>query len=158
MKIAMLMLSALISLNAMARTPIKQTTEILRNVSINGQKTEYVAQLQLDYLDRTMKVEIYKDICGTFSEIQDPSIVRCLAMPMHVTTISAPMQRRYTSCGSTIYEGRKDQRPVDGLLTEMKVMDHSRRVCRDLVESPLIVDAKTTNPWSRETTEFHITK
>lgn len=158
MRFFILALAGLISMNAMARTQGKQITETLHQVYINGEKTSYTAQLGIDQAKKQMEVTIYNDVCGTFSEVKDPNILRCKAMPLYVIHFSTPIQKVSRSCGSYIYEGRKDETPVDGLLTEMTVVDHTRRTCKDTVASTMIVDIKNTNIRERRSAEFHIEK
>lgn len=55
--------------------------------------------------------------------------IRCLSMPAPVT-VTLPIIATYeTYCGSTVYVARKDNRRADGVLNEVRVLDHSTMTC-----------------------------
>lgn len=149
-------LSALfLSLSAQAATyPLQQ--EILRTVEINGEKQDLVGELSLDFAQRTIEVNIYKDICGTFSA--EPGKFVCLAMPQLVKKLSVPMEVSSTSCGSKVYSGIDDQTPRDGLRTEITVQDHESRLCKDLKRSDIEVNATELASQSRTETTYYLAK
>jgi hypothetical protein len=156
MKTLALLSALFVSLSAQARTPIFHQTEILPNVVINGEETRHTAVVNIDMNKKTIKAEIFDDICSSLTAPE--GAITCMAMPRLVTTIEAPITERGTSCGSSIYKAAKDDSIRDGLRTDIKVSDHRGRVCKDLVRSIYEVEASVFNPWTQKTTEYYLSK
>lgn len=50
-----------------------------------------------------------------------------------ISSVTLPLvSSRLDGCGSHVYIARKDARPVDGVLREITVTDHTGRICEDL--------------------------
>jgi hypothetical protein len=157
MKLFSLMTALLfIGISAQATSLISDQQEILSKVEINGQPTDYIGVLNLDFVKNEIRVELYKDTCNQFTA--KPGQITCMAMAELVTTIEAPLQTRGTSCGSSIYTGEIDQSPVDGFHTKIYVADHSSRLCKDRVAGEVEVKASKFNPWIGTTTHYYLVK
>ena len=140
MKFLMMVLSALlVTSSAMATSLITNQDFTLSKVFVNGQAAErVVGQLHMDYVGQKITLNIYNDICGSMTA--EPGQVTCLAMPVLLAKIEAPLTNSTLSCGSTIYQGLED---VAGIRTEIMVTDHNMRVCKDLRPSRVVVEVKT---------------
>lgn len=143
---------ALTSVPAFARSIQVGLERTLDNVVINGKKAHnHYADVKLNFLQSTISVVVTHDPCPSPA---DPRMFRCLAMASVVETFEVPIQKRSTPCNSNVYAGVKDLRPVDGPRHEVKVSDHSNRICDDLQPGVLVVEAKSTLPFSPEKTTY----
>lgn len=57
----------------------------------------------------------------------------CAAMAPRLFKFEAPIIKMGQSCGSTYYQAVLDQTPVDGVITTIQLVDHTRRTCKNLV-------------------------
>jgi len=69
-----------------------------------------------------------------------PSGQMCTAVMPQLFKYTAQIIQKAQSCGSVYYRAISDKTPVDGSRVEIIVIDHSRRVCRDVV--PFITEIK----------------
>lgn len=122
----------------------------------NKLKARHVGVLDVNFVKNQITLNIYDDICGSINA--KPGQIHCMAMPMHIASFTVPLQQTTTSCGSNIYTGTLDQTPVDGPRQTIIVTDHSRRLCKDVVESKILVSAKSYNPWNNSVTVFKLLK
>jgi hypothetical protein len=148
--------SLLLSSLAISPAHAEVREHVLDSVVIDGQETKYVAQLQIDTDAKEIEVKIFDDMCGYFAA--KPGIYTCLAMPRLVRSFSAELTDFREGCGSGYFTGFRDQTPVDGPRTEIAVVDHTTRRCRDLPPFRVQVKASVYNPWSQKNTEFLLTK
>lgn len=146
----------LVSVTADARSIIVNQHEVLPNVMINGEQTPYVGVLDMSFVNNKIQLVIYNDICRQFTA--GPGEMICRAMAMPVATLEVPMQKRENSCGSFIYSGVKELRPVDGNRTEINVTDNTHRLCKDVVDGLIVVNASTISARTQETTTYYLTK
>ena len=143
---------------AEARSIKRFTNEVLQNVEINGEKTDLTGLLNIDYMERTINVQIVKDICGQYKDLP-PGTVRCMAMAMPVDVINVPFKgNRADGCGSYVTESVQNDLPRDGMYQAVKIVDNKFRTCDDVIESILVIDAKTIAARSNKETVYHITK
>lgn len=141
-----------------ARSMQVEQREILRNVQINGEKTTFVADMRINFMDRKIKIDIMQDRCGHYAE-RDGALYTCMAMPTKIATIEAPLtDRRADGCGSTIYTAFEDRTPVDGLRTEIRAIDNTRRVCENVIESVFIVEASEYAARTQYKTTYRLLK
>lgn len=134
-KITLIAICFLASAIAQARTPMAQNSVTLHNVEIDGVISESaVAIARLNLATQKLNVEIYNDHCGSFSPvIDDQTVVHCMAMPSLINSFEVKYKVSDDGCGSKIYSGSKDLRPVDGNLVEIKLVDNSKRLCENVV-------------------------
>lgn len=156
MKFLVLFSALVMSMTVSAESIRASQREVLTHVEVNGQLTRYTGVAQLDFVKSEMTVAIYHDPCGQFTARVGE--IRCMAAAGLVTVLRAPIDVRTTSCGSMVYQGSKDQTPADGPRTVIEVLDHSTRLCKDIVPSAFIVKASSYNPWTNETTEYLLMK
>ncbi|HEX4925835.1 MAG TPA: hypothetical protein VFV50_17210 [Bdellovibrionales bacterium] len=85
------------------------------------------AELSINSVLRTVKLKLkFPQICPR----PKPGQVACLGMSMEDRVIEVPMlSNGVIGCGSTLYVGQKDQRPVDGNFIRIRVLDHSTSTC-----------------------------
>lgn len=60
-----------------------------------------------------------------------------------VNDFKAPLLKTEDHCGSVVYSASVDDRPVDGSLVQIEVMDNSERLCRDFRPGLIEVRIKT---------------
>ncbi len=90
--------------------------------------------VKVDIIAKEITLELFDDICGTYTA--KPGTITCLAMPILKAEYVAPLQtRKSDGCGTAIYAGKEDKRPVDGNLTAIKLVDNSSRVCEDVLRN-----------------------
>ncbi len=138
-----------------ARSLQTQESHVLRHVMIDGQPTKHVGVLTINHAASTIKVDIMNDICGHYAK-REPGTFTCLAMPVKVTTLEVPLEKREKSCGSLVLSGSEDNRIRDGFGTEITVMNHSGRICEDV--RPFLIEVRATrfNPWTQTATHFYL--
>lgn len=152
MKTLIALSALLFSLGASAQV------QILSQVTIDGvSKPGHVAELKVDLVQNEIEISIYNDICGSFAP-PTPGMMRCLAMPMLVSTLHVPIQKTEVSCGSEIYSGMRDDTRADGLRQEVTVFDHTARLCDDLVPGLFVVQATSYNPWTNTESSYYLVK
>jgi hypothetical protein len=158
MKLLALAIALFTSFSAQARSIEAVRTETLQVVKVDGQDTRFVGRLTLSYVDQKMTLEIYDDVCGQFAPAQ-PGIMRCMAAARIVESFEVPMQKHDQSCGSVIFSGVRDLRPVDGARTEIRVTNNATRLCEDVVLGRIVVEATVQSlRASRPTTYLLYTK
>lgn len=126
----------------------------LDSVTIDGEQTPYVGQLTVDDVNNNLTLRIYDDTCGALKPADGKA--RCMAMAGLVMELSVPVTERSFPCGSTQISGYKDLSPVDGPRIEIVYVNHSTRLCRDIVANLITVEASTFNPWSGKTTQYSL--
>jgi len=135
----------------------KVVEEILPHVLINGQDMGQTGRLKIDFVKNEIQIEILNDMCGQLLPLRAGEF-RCLAAAVLVETLKVPLVDFSTSCRSVVYSGEKDDSPHDGFHRIIEVTDHSRRECKDIVESVLMVKASSFNPWTNTTTVYSLMK
>lgn len=66
-----------------------------------------------------------------------PPGAMCIAMMPIPLEVTVPVQSvTVGSCGETIYEGLVDQRPVDGIMQKLTVVDHRTDTCKYFIAVP----------------------
>jgi len=135
MRLAFFVASLLIGASVFAQTQ----PSILENVQLNGEQTEYTALVTVNQEEAFIQVEIVNDICGSLKPAD--GMMHCLAMPVSIRALEVPLQKSEKSCGSEIFSGKEDRRPVDGNYVSIQVVDHSKRMCMDMQPSSVIVKA-----------------
>lgn len=131
MKALVTALALFVGFQAQARSIQVSVDHILPVVQIDGVDQDLVGEVHVDLIERTITVQLFKDICGTYAK-PVPGQVTCMAMPILEREFEVPLQKREDSCGSGIYSGKYDARPADGNLTVIQVVDHSTRKCKDI--------------------------
>lgn len=145
--------SAIISPISEARSIRAYESHNLSTVMINGEKTDYAGRVTINYVESKIHVELGKDICGHYSDAA-PGTIRCMAMPIPVAEFEVPLQKRESSCGSTVLSGIEDLRRVDGNRTEIVAMNHAGRMCEDYRPYGIEVHVKTVSLRGEEKTYF----
>ena len=60
-----------------------------------------------------------------------------VAIAYEPITFTVPMHKRFIGhCGEMIFTGRVDQRPVDGVMTDITVIDNTTNTCKTFVMLP----------------------
>lgn len=157
---SILLITALVfGLSAQAESLQPLPYEVLTQVLIDGENQgQHTALLTIDENEKEIQLEIYGDMCGQLVPSK-PDEIKCMAAAVHVQTLTVPMLETFVdACGSRHSIGEKDGTPYDGLHNIIKVTDHSERKCKDIVESKLIVEATSYNPWLNITTRYSIMK
>lgn len=136
-----------------ALSDVKQVVT-LETVVIDGEQTPYVGQLTLDEVPNKMTLRIFEDPCGSLKPADGR--MHCMAAAHLVVELSVPVIERSFPCGSVQISGSEDLSPVDGLRTEMVYLNHSTRMCKDIVFDLITVEASTFNPWDNKTTHYSL--
>lgn len=114
-------------------TSLKMEEEIVfQSVEIDGQETKLTGIVTLNLFDHEATVRLYNDRCGSLVP-SEPGTYHCLAMPTLAGEFTVKIQVKKDECGSVIYSGREDRRPVDGAMTQITVADHRERICENVV-------------------------
>ena len=121
--------------------PLRGTrTAVLDNMNLDKDwsLTEYVvgASVSMNYVESTLTL--------TFKVSNCPKGAMCI-VPTEIRDVeySAPIVNTSTdSCGSLIVLAKEDDRPVDGILTEIELKDNSAMTC-DIVVPATVVNFKT---------------
>lgn len=79
----------------------------------------------------------------------------CIAVMPRYVEFSANILETSNSCGSIYYHAVDDQTPVDGVRTEIVVVDHSKRLCRDFLAFKTEVKMQESG-WNRMTRDQFI--
>ena len=143
MKFAVLALTLLQSFFLFSTSPLL-TSEIANGnvVSATPALTSKVdfATIIVDYERNNVEVQLFDDICGSMLPV-DPNVIRCRAMPIMKYRFKAPIKSIENDvCGATVIKASLDQRPVDGALTEITLVDNRSLICRILTEAPTVVE------------------
>ncbi|RYZ72436.1 MAG: hypothetical protein EOP05_11005 [Proteobacteria bacterium] len=136
MKSLFLLLALVFSVNANATSLYPGRAYTLPVVKLNGLETDLTARVVLDHAEQTITVELFEDRCGQLLPAKLGEI-RCMAAATLKNSYTVPLLSETKSCGSKVFKGEEDQRPVDGLFVSVELVDHSTRVCRDIVASPV---------------------
>lgn len=148
----------LFSALAFAANPKSVQKYTLSKVFINGEQAHgVVGLLQIDERVKLIKAEIYDDPCGKY--LADvPGRAKCLAMPELRHIIVVPYRNRIISCGSQVYKAVAGLSLASGARHELSVVDHSTRICRDLVPSRVIMVFKAYHDETGEAIEYTLMK
>jgi len=130
--------------------------QILTKVQMNGQATPYVGRLMLDEKQNTMQLQVMQDPCHQLTP-SERGTIKCMAMPMQLAMMTAPLETKKDACGSVYYSGSM-QNPDDNSLIQIDVANHSQRVCDDLLPSTIMVQAAVINAGSHETMTYEMQK
>ena len=131
MKALLAALALFVGINAHARSIQVGVAHVLPNVTIDGQPSDLVGVLNIDLLTSEITLRLFDDICGNITAA--PGTITCKAAPVLEAEYVVPLQKRkYGPCNTAIYAGKRDQRPVDGNLTVIKVEDDTHRTCDDV--------------------------
>jgi len=149
--------ATLFSALAFAASPKSVHKYTLSKVYINGERTPgIVGLLEIDERAKLIKAEIYDDPCGKYLSGSDRP--KCLAMPVLRHIIVVPYRDRLVSCGSLVYKAVEGISLASGARHELSVVDHSTRVCRDLVPSRVIMVFKAYQFGTGEMLEYTLMK
>jgi hypothetical protein len=128
MKALVATLALLVGFQAQATSIQIGLAYVLPTVEINKKATNFVGDVKVNLHEQYIELDIYKDPCGTLTA--KPGEVTCKAMPMLVDQVSVKFQKRtQDACGTVIYSGKEDRRPVDGPLTKIQVVDNTYNTC-----------------------------
>lgn len=137
------------------QTEKRPMERILNFVSIDGVQKDLVGKLNIDFRKKAIRLELFNDPCGQFLP-SNPGEIRCMAAAMLVQTLEVPLQETTQNCGSMYYSGLVDQTPFDGFKTQITAIDHSHRICEDVLASMFVVQASTYNPWIGKTANYYL--
>jgi hypothetical protein len=151
-------MSAIASASVVAPNQDVKYNDVFRRVLIDEkEQPSYVATASVQSQTNEIVVEVFEDICGEFAPPQ-PGLMRCMAAARAITTLRVPLKAIENSCGSMVYSGEKDDTPVDGTRTEIRVTDHSKRICMDMPFGAATIEASVFNPWTGKTTNYQMIK
>ncbi len=136
------------------RSPISNQVVTLETVAIDSEPTSYVGQLIIDDANDKLTLRIFDDPCGSLKPTEGK--MHCMAVASLVVEMSVPIIERTFPCGSVQISGFEDLSPVDGLRTEIEYVNHSSRLCKDIVPDLIAVEASTFNPWDNKTTLYSL--
>jgi len=156
MKTLMLIAFVLASQLSFGRILETENTFILNKVIVDQVETEFVAELTVNQRKKTIQVDIYRDICGSYSRIEGE--IRCLAMPILLKRIETNIHDTETSCGSQIYSAGNNNLNHSGTQVELEVMNNSGRVCRDLRPGIIELRVKSLDLLTKKVTELELYK
>ncbi|MCM2279133.1 MAG: hypothetical protein NDJ89_13740 [Oligoflexia bacterium] len=96
--------------------------------------------VQVDYGRGTVSLTVFQgDHC--------PSGRACRALVVAPLRFELPIVGTgEDTCGTTVIIARKDQRPADGVLAEIRIRDHRTRRCRDLPPFATEIQYTTVTP------------
>ncbi len=147
--IVTLFLSSLVFANVPANPVLAPASVVIKD----GVKTEYVATINVDLEEKSIKVQIWNDMCHSIIPLS-PGAITCMAMPNLIVGFKVPITMIRSSCGSTIYAGSLNQMAVDGPLTNIAIQDNSTRTCRDLRPGKVETKIEVTNAWNGAKTQY----
>ena len=145
------------TLNVAFAAPARDLDETLSKVIVDGQVLDrHAGTIVVDLSKKLLRLNVYEDPCRTLTS--PPNVNTCLVMPLRVEQIEVPLQSVELDCGSVIYRGHKDETARDATYQEVEVIDHSGRLCKDLVRSVLEVNAAIVDVVAHETTTYLLMK
>ncbi len=146
----------LMSILAFAANPKQAQKHMLPKVFINGERvTDVVGFVQIDEDAKLIKAEIYDDPCGM---LRAAGRVKCLKRPALRHIVIVPYGEPLNWCGSYVYVAPEGLSVANGVRHEVSVVDHSERLCRDLVPSQLILYFRTYQMSAGESSEYVLMK
>lgn len=161
MKFAALLASALaigaLSIaNADARSIQIQKHEVLPRVQIDGQATPYIGILDIDFMRKTIQVQIVQDPCGSLTA--KPGEIHCMAAVMLKETFRAKLNvAEVVGCGSSHYTGTSGV-DTNGNLISIDVVDHSTRRCMDMRVDAMDVSISKMSTVNGPTVEYRLSR
>jgi hypothetical protein len=128
MKALVIALALLVGISAEARSVRMSVDYTLPEVTIDNKPSKLVGVVRVDLLKSDITLDLYQDPCGTLTA--KPGTISCEAMASLVRSYTVPLQtRKNGNCGEAIYAGKRDQRPVDGDLTVIRLIDNATNTC-----------------------------
>lgn len=156
MKLFILFTNLMFSTFSFAALPVTIQHETLSRLEINGKLTPYVSVVDIDSVKQEIRLNVYKDACRQF--YPNPLEVTCLARAVLMFSIHVPLLKHEDYCGSQIFSGANVGLAQSEPLVNIEVVDHSRRVCKDIVPGLMEVSASIFDPKFRKTTKFYALK
>lgn len=151
---SILALGALSIANADARSIQIQKHEVLPRVQIDGAATPYVGILDIDFMKKTIQVQIMHDPCGSLTA--KPGEIHCMAAAMVKETIRAKLNvAEANDCGSSHYAGTGGL-DESGNLISIDIVDHSTRRCMDKRVEAMSVVIKKMNTVNGPSAEYRL--
>jgi hypothetical protein len=142
---AILMMIALIAINAQAMSPIREATYLARldrTVKIE-QRSSFAFLPSIARADVELVFDMYDKRKNTITvtavapQYRCSPNQRCMGPALAPVTVQVPYtSRQVDACGSVLYTGKKDLRPADGLYTEIQVVDNRKNNCPHFVAQP----------------------
>lgn len=157
MKALFAALAMILATPAFATSIVKSQEYVFQSVSIDGQQSKLTGVVTLDYVDNEITVRLFDDMCGELLPAVEGEF-RCMAAAVKVSEFSVKMESKRNSCGSYIYEGKEDLRPVDGLLTQISFEDHRQRLCENYLIDVLVTNIVTHFPGAPHPSIYSLTK
>lgn len=132
MKSLLFALALFVSVSAQATSLNPGFTLTLPKVVEQGKVTGLVARVAVSHITNEIRVQLFDDRCGQLTP-KKPGTITCKMAAQLVEEYTVPVVETRTQCGSVYYIGSKDETPFDGLKVDIKVADHSKRTCMDVV-------------------------
>lgn len=147
MKALVTVLCFLFSASAFASIDFSQGQN-LDQFQINGKPSEFTGPVTIE------KAQIGENInVHVLAPIECPAGRVCPEV-MQEINLNAKIVSIEESCGSIIYTGVTDKSPSDGPLTEIRVLDHSTRICEDIRAGLIEVEAKVRFLKTQKVTKY----
>lgn len=146
MKALALSILTLVSASAALATTPMAPAKPLTHVEIDGKlEARYVAFATIDETTQTISLRVINDMCGQY-DTTTAGQVKCMAMGSTEIEMKVPYTVQEDGCGSKVYSGYDDKRPVDGISEEIEITDNSKRVCENVIAGLQVVKATRLFP------------
>jgi hypothetical protein len=141
---AALMIIALFAINASAMSPMREVTYVanLDKVLAVEAYSSFAAlekigraevRLDFDMYDRSKNKITVTAFAPVYRCGGNPP-QRCMGIPRPPVVVVVPYtSRQVDECGSILYTGKEDKRPVDGIYSEIQVVDNRKNRCPHFV-------------------------
>lgn len=121
---------------------VAQLTEIKLDPQYSKQIV--AAQIYVNEVSKTVKLVMqHSRNCGARPGRQ----AVCLGFPSDEVIELPLIAKQKTSCGSTIYIARRDDRRADGLFREIRVLDHRTMTCEIVLNGNRMTQVQLLESW-----------
>ncbi|HEX4925836.1 MAG TPA: hypothetical protein VFV50_17215 [Bdellovibrionales bacterium] len=145
--VSLFMILAGLSANATSLHPdtfaqVAQLTEIKLDPQYSKQIVS--AQIYVNEVRKTIKL-VMQHSRECMGRPGQPSV--CLGFPSDEVIELPLVAKTKTACGSTIYIAREDNRRADGLLQELRVLDHRTMTCEIMLPRGRMTHVQLLQSW-----------